>query len=304
MVSAIFNRSGDLRLVNATHIVLIPKREDASALSDFRPISLCNTIYKIVSKIIVNRLQPVMDTLISPNQNAFIKGRLISDNIFMASELMTFIHKTRHAKTPWCAAKLDLAKAYDRLSWSFIRAMLVRLKFPATLIDIIMDCISSVSYSLLLIGHSVQTFSPERGLRQGDPLSPYLFIIAINALSAALHLAEFNGELEGIQFARRGPRVSHLMYADDIVLFFKASTDSCETISETLSDFFKMSGLSLNQDKSSIIFSPNTPRTLKDDCVAILPWRTALKLGKYLGVFVDDQKEQRRNFEALLAKID
>lgn len=116
MVFVVFTRSCVLRTINSTQIVLIPKRENASTMTDFKPISLCNTVYKVVSKIIVNCLQPVMEELISPNQNAFIKGRLISDNIFLASELMTYIHKTRSTNTCWGVAKLDLAKAYDRLS--------------------------------------------------------------------------------------------------------------------------------------------------------------------------------------------
>lgn len=240
MVSAVFSRMCDLHNINMTHIVLIPKRDDAACMSDFRPISLCNIFYKIVSKIIVNRLQPIMDELISPNQNAFIKGRLISDNIFLASELMTFIHKTRSSKSFWGAAKLDLAKAYDRVAWPFIQKVLAKMNFPPVFIDVIMECISSVSYSLLLNGHCVESFRPARGLRQGDPLSPYIFIIAMNTLSFAFHLAEFNGELEGIQFARRGPRITHLMYADDIVLFFKASHDAAKSIKVTLDDFFKV----------------------------------------------------------------
>lgn len=273
-------------------------------MSDLRPISLCNTIYKIVSKIIVNRLQPVMDGLISPNQNAFIKGRLISDNIFLAAELMTYIHKTQSSKSFWGAAKLDLAKAYDRLAWPFIRQVLLKMHFLSMFIDIIMECISSVSYSLLLNEHCVDSFRPSRGLRQGDPLSPYIFNIAMNALSAALHLAEFNGELEGIQFARRGPKVTHLMYADDIVLFFKVSQDAMEIIKISLEEFFKLSGLALNHSKSTVVFSPNTPRSLKEDCINILGCQPSIKLGKYLGVFVDDHKEQKRNFMGLVAKID
>lgn len=273
-------------------------------MSNFQPINLCNTIYKIVSKIIVNRLQPVMDDLISPNQNALIKGRLISDNIFLASELITFIYKSRTMKSHWGTTKLDLAKAYERLSWPFIRMVLTRMNFLDLFINIIMECILSISYSLLLNGHKVQSFHPSRGLRQGDPLSPYIFIIAMNTLSAALHLAEYNDELEGVQFAIRGPWVSHLMYVDDIVLFLKVSHDSCEANKETLDDFFKASGLSLNHMKSSVIFSPNTLRVLKEDCSNLMGCNVSNKLIRYLGVFVDDHKEHRHNFEALIAKID
>lgn len=126
----------------------------------------------------------------------------------------------------------------------------------------------------------------------------------MNTLSAALHLAEFNVELEGVQFAQRGPCVTHLMYADDIVLFFKVSHNSYETIKDTLDDFFKVSGLALNPSKSSVIFSPNTPCALKEECSSLLGSRPSIRLGKYLGVFVDDHKEQRQNFAVPVAKIE
>lgn len=129
---------------NHTLITLIPKCDHPQSIKDFRPISLCNVFQKLISKVMVNRLQPLLQDLIAPTQNGFIKGRSINDNIFLASELMTYIHKAKRLKSKWCALKLDISKAYDRLSWSFIEVVLHRMHFPAHWIHLIQQCYSTV----------------------------------------------------------------------------------------------------------------------------------------------------------------
>lgn len=115
LVQDFFAGRCDLAAINSTYVSLIPKVDNPETFKDFRPIGLCNVVYKIISKVLVNRMQCLMESLISPFQNAFIKGRLISDNILMASELMTVIHKARKGKMSWGALKVDMAKAYDRV---------------------------------------------------------------------------------------------------------------------------------------------------------------------------------------------
>lgn len=155
-------------------------------IRDFRPISLCNVFQKIVSKVIVNRLQPILQDLIAPAQSGFVKGRNINDNIFLASELMHYIHKAKKLKTRWCAFKLDISKAYDRLSWQFIEYVLTRMLFPLHWIQLLKQCYSTVRYTLLFNGHFAGSFIPQRGVRQGDPLSSYLFLLCSNVLSCLL----------------------------------------------------------------------------------------------------------------------
>lgn len=147
-VQSFFTSGYLLKDFNHTLITLIPKCDHPQTVKDFRPISLCNVIQKLIFKVMVNRLQPILQDLISPTQNGFLKGRSINDNIFLASELMTYIHKAKRLKTKCCALTLDISKAYDRLSWSFIETVLKRMLFPEHWILLLQQCYSTVSYSL------------------------------------------------------------------------------------------------------------------------------------------------------------
>lgn len=169
----------------------------------------------------VNRLQCLMDGLISPFRNAFIMGRLIFYNIFLTTELMTFIHHVSKGKSSWGALEIDMAKAYDRVSWNFLAVVLRWMNFPTRLVDYITQCVTTTSFSLLLNRKISSNINVNKGLKQGDPLSPYLFIICMNVFSCLMMDAKKINRCQGIQFVRRGPSISHLMYADDPLDFWR-----------------------------------------------------------------------------------
>ncbi|XP_026428985.1 uncharacterized protein LOC113324926 [Papaver somniferum] len=178
--------------MNHTSISLTPKTKTPKNPSDFCPISLINALYKIVAKIIANRIKPHLDKLISQNQSAFIPKRQITDNIIVEHEILHTM-KTSKKKNGYMAVKLDLSKAFDRLEWNFIIKILEVLGFSKDFCDLIFTCISSISYAVLVNGIPGDFFFPSRGIRQGYPLSPALFIICMEALSSLLLHAEQSG---------------------------------------------------------------------------------------------------------------
>ena len=169
--------------LNQTLIALIPKQLGPETVSQYRPISLCNIVYKIISKILVQRIRPLLLRLISPMQVAFLEGRRGAYNVIIAQEPIYSLGK-RRGKDGYMVVKTDLEKAYDRLEWSFIRMVLIHFGFPENIIKLILSCVSTTSTSLLFNGSKLQSFCPLRGIRQGDPISPYLFLLCMEFLRA------------------------------------------------------------------------------------------------------------------------
>uniref|UniRef100_A0A803QGM3 Reverse transcriptase domain-containing protein n=1 Tax=Cannabis sativa TaxID=3483 RepID=A0A803QGM3_CANSA len=280
----ILNHQGDISPINQTIIVLIPKKKNPKHVCDFRPISLCNTFYKCLSKVIANRLRLVLHSIISINQSAFLKGRQITDNILLANEIIHAIHSRRSRKVGWAAIKLDMEKAFDRVEWPFLNRLLAHVGFPSSFSSLIMRCLSTVQFRLSINGSLTDTFHSTRGIRQGDPLSPYLFLLIAEGLSAAIRLQETNAHFSGIQICRGAQPLSHLLFADDSMVFTPVHSRASDSLNVILDLYNKATGQLVNRDKSSILFSPNT---FAD---AQLQFRQSLHLhgegfiSKYLGV--------------------
>lgn len=181
--------------VNHTYVRLIPKNLEATTAADFRPIALCNIYYKIISKLLSLRLKKVLSSIISENQSAFIPGRSITDNVLITHEVLHYLKTTTAKKQCSMTVKTDMSKAYDRLEWKFVAKVMERLGFHSKWIGWIMECISTVSYSYLINDSVYGLIKPSRGIRQGDPISPYLFILCGEVLSGLCKMAAREGTL-------------------------------------------------------------------------------------------------------------
>jgi hypothetical protein len=151
--------------------------------------------------------------------------------------------------------KVDLSKAYDRVSWRFLTVILKHMGFHQRFVNWIEKCISSVSYTLLINGCKAGRINPRRGLRQGDPLSPYLFILSKEILSRLIERAVQRGDVHGVRANRVGPVVTHLMYADDIILFSRAKLAEIKALEQCVKTYCSWSGQQLNKDKSGVFVS-------------------------------------------------
>ena len=289
--------------INDTVLVLIPKVQNPTLLTQFRPISLCNVIYKIASKVVSNRLKLILPDIISKEQSAFVPGRLITDNIICAYECLHFMKRNRSKTNSFCALKLDMMKAYDRLEWPYLKAIMVKLGFAPDWIHTVMSMITSVSFSVLFNGERLESFSPSRGIRQGDPISPYLFLIAAEGLSCLLKHSSQSLVLGGIKVAPTAPVVNHLLFADDSLLLFKSSVQGANEVSNLLDAYCLASGQRVNYDKSSIFFSKGCPETLRVEIKNILNVQNESLSEKYLGLPTDVGQSKNGTFKYLRDRV-
>ena len=249
-VTKFFTEGGSLRHLNVTWVTLIPKKDNPTAIEDFRPISMVGSIYKIIAKILSSRLKDVITPLIDESQNAFVRNRQILDGVLIANESLRWLKKNR---IPGALIKIDFQMAYDSVSWVFLKKAMEKLGFGRRWIAWIMECVSSASMSILLNGSPLRPFKMERGLRQGDPLSPYLFILVSEVLIHFLKKAHDMNMIEAVTIGKAKVSLKHLQFADDII-FFTPKNPSCIINYFRILDIFAlMSGLALNYNKSAFI---------------------------------------------------
>lgn len=227
--------------INRTYLDLIPKVDNASKVAQFGLISLCNVIYKLISKILTERLKPLMSRLISPYQLAFVPRRVIHDNYVIAAELFHAMgHKSGHGGR--MVVKADMENAYDRVEWSIRLQILENSGFNSKWISWIKICLSTSRFSAILNEAPSGDFSPSRGLRQSDPISPFLFIMCSEVLSRLLLKSKSDGQLRGIKVGRGAPIMSHLLFADDLLIFARAKRQDATAITACLDKYMSWFG--------------------------------------------------------------
>ena len=180
---------------------------------------------QIISKVLANRLKKILPQLISPTQSAFVPVRLLTDNILVAYESLHTMHGRKKGKKGSLALKLDINKAYDRVEWAFLKSIMVKMGFPKVWIERVMCCVSTFSFSVKINGKTYGNIIPSRWLRQGGPLSPYLFLLYAEGFTSLLVKVEMENRIHGVSICRRAPSITHLLFVDNSLLFCQANQE-------------------------------------------------------------------------------
>eukprot|EP00253_Pinus_taeda_P014434 PITA_14434 len=289
------------RPFNSTFIALIPKKDDLETFEDFRPISLCNCIYKIIAKVIALRIFPILSRNISMEQFGFLDGRQIHEAIGVAQEV---IHSIRQQKKKGVVFKIDLSKAYDEINWIYLRMLLTHLGFNYSFISWIMGCISNVSYAILINGAASPFFKSQRGLRQGCPLSPLLFLLVEEGLSRLFHKARREEKVKGIEVAIN-LYITHLLFVDDILLFTNGSINEIKEIKSIFYLFLKATGMQIKHRKSQVS-TANIDRRERTLVLNIFPFlhQQLESPFKYLCFWLKPSAYKIEDWNWLIAKIE
>lgn len=238
---------GGLHALNKAFIFLLPKKGEASLVGDYRPISLIHSFAKLISKVQARRLAPELSSVISHTQSAFLKHRCLHDNFLFIRSLSRALHRR---KIPSLLVKLDFARAFDSVSWDYLLELMQHLGFSARWRDWISMLLTTSSSAVLLNGVAGLPFLHRRGLRQGDPLSPPLFIMAIDPLHRLLELATEAGALSPLHIREAKFRAS--LYADDAIVFIKPLRQEVSYLLRILQLFGEATGLRINARKCSV----------------------------------------------------
>eukprot|EP00253_Pinus_taeda_P005327 PITA_05327 len=286
----------------STFLALIPKETNPRSFDRYRPISLCNSSYKIVAKLLANRIKPLLQKLISPAQGGFVKGRQLLDNVIQIQEAL---HSSYARKEQGMIIKLDMSNAFDRVNRSFLYRVLEAFGFCQDFINIIKACIDNVWIAPLVNGRPTEFFSASRGLRQGCPLSPFLFILMADSLSKKLSQEQQRGSIPGIRIVQDIPSVNHALFADDALLLGGASLRMAIAFKSTLRSFCSASGALISERKSAV-YAWNTDQHIVD--------RIASELGfigyaewdkiKYLGLLLTMGSNRNNLWEEVITKFN
>jgi len=285
---------------NASFIALIPKVADPQFLNDYRPISLIGCMYKIVSKVLAKRMKKVMSFIVDETQSAFIEGRHLLHSVLIANKV---IEEAKRSSQPCLEFKVDYEKAYDSVSWNFLLYLLERTGFSSKWIKWIAGCLKSASISFLVNGSPTTEFYPKRGLRQGDPLAPFLFNVVAEALNGLLRRAKEENLYKGFKVGSNNVDVSILQYADDTIFLGEATMENVKAIKTILRTFELVSGLKINFVKSGFgAFGVTTQ--WKQQVAKYLNCGLLTFPLVYLGIPIGANPRQRHMWDSIIQKCD
>jgi hypothetical protein len=199
--------------------------------------------------------------------------------------------------------KTDMAKAYDRVEWDFLKATLDSMGFPPNITNIVMKCVTTVTFSILINGVPSQIFSPQRGLRQGDPLSPYLFILCADVLSNLITVAQKQNRIKGIKIAHGAPEITHLLFADDSLMFCRATKEDITYLHQIINNYQMASGQLVNVHKSEMMFSRHVKQETRTIIHQILPMQRVEYFSKYLGMPTHIGRSKNQVFQFIQDKV-
>jgi hypothetical protein len=288
-----------VKSINATFLALISKKSRAIDLKDFRPISLISGVYKIIAKVLANRLRKVVDKIISKPQNTFVK---ILDSVLIANECLDSCIKSSES---WLICKLDIEQAYDHVNWNFLLYLMRRCGFGARWCSWIAHYISSVHFSVLVNGSPTGFFINSRGLRQGDPLSPLWFAIVMEALRKLFSIAVHRGFLSGFSMGSDSNgvvNIFHLLFVDNTLAFCRASLNHLCFLQVLFVLFEAVSGLKINLAKSVLVLVGAVDNL--DELTGILGYGVSSLPIKYLGLLLGTLFKAKYIWDDVVGKIE
>jgi hypothetical protein len=286
---------------NSTFLALILKEKGTPHFNRFRPISLCNTGYKIITKVIAMRLKKVLPTIIPKNQGGFIKGRQILDNLVLVQEA---IHSSTQRKEKGMVIKLDLANAFDRVRHEYLFTVMEKMGFSQKFTTWVKACIAAPWIAPLVNGRSTEFFQASRGLRQGCPLSPLLYAIQASVLSFQLGNCQQNQTLSGLRIVHNVEDINHAQFVDDTLLLGGASVNTARNFKRELDIYKEISGSKINYQKSMIYGWNCSTREIVAlarilDMEGMIDWDSF----KYLGIPIFKKNSKVAHWTSILDKM-
>jgi hypothetical protein len=283
--------------LNVSKIALLPKTEDRSRIQNFRPISLLNTLYKVVAKVYANRMKPLLHHWILPSQTGFVPNRCILDNIFLAFEAIEWTMESRQEIS---MLLLDFEKAYDRVSWTFLQQTMGKMGFEETWIQRVMSLNWNASATIIVNGEQSQPFKLQRSVRQGCPLAPYLFLLTVDVLGQMLQHPDCH--VKGLRLPDNST-ITNQMFADDTLLVLEGNPANMDRAINVINRFGAASGAKLNLHKSVGLWIANTPRQWTWGEETGLKWLQQGEVTRYLGYPFGIQISQQEKDNKMLSQV-